>query len=101
MHVAMIHRKVNEGQLQEPVAFRFTFHSGAVTVAEEPLEDVPGFVTELPISQQLAIAIEEQGPLTAKELAEMTQLNLGSIQVTLSRERNFQRVGNNRWDSVK
>ena len=101
MHVAMIHRKVNEGQLQEPVAFRFTFHSGAVTVAEEPLEDVPGFVTELPMSQQLAIAIEEHGPMTAKELAEMTQLNLGSIQVTLSRERNFQRVGNNRWDSVK
>tara|TARA_R100000306_G_scaffold59910_1_gene59402 strand:+ start:354 stop:1289 length:936 start_codon:yes stop_codon:yes gene_type:complete len=97
MHVAMIHRKVNEGQLQGPVAFRFTFHKGAVTVAEEPIEDVPGFVSELPLPQQIRIALEEHGPQTAKDLAEMTGLNLGSIQVILSREKTFERVGNNRW----
>ena len=101
MHVAMIHRKVNEGQLQEPIAFRFTFHKRALSVVEEAIEDVPEFASELPMSQQLSIALQDHGPMTAKELAEITGLNLGSIQVTLSREKTFQRVGNNRWDNVK
>ena len=100
MHVAMIHKKVNEGQLQEPVAFRFTFHKGAVTVAEESIENVPEFSSELPVAEQLARALSQGGPQSAKELAEATQLNLGSIQVTLSRESMFQRVGNVRWDLV-
>jgi hypothetical protein len=99
MHVAMIHRKVNEGQLQAPVAFRFTFQTGAITVAEEAIGDVPAFATELPLGEQLSRALDEHGPQTAKDLAEMTGLNLGSVQVILSREKTFQRVGNNRWDT--
>jgi hypothetical protein len=99
MHVAMIHRKVNEGQLQAPVAFRFTFQPGAITVAEEAMGDVPAFATELPLGEQLSRALDEHGPQTAKDLAEMTGLNLGSVQVILSREKTFQRVGNNRWDT--
>ena len=97
MDVAMIHRKVNEGRMLEPMAFRFTFRTGTITVAEEPIGDVPGFVSELPLGQQLRIVLEEHGPRTAKELADITELNLGSVQVTLSRDRNFERVGNNRW----
>ena len=68
-------------------------------MAEEAVEDVPGFASELPLNQQLSRALEEHGPQSAKDLAEMTGLNLGSIQVTLSRDKNFQRVGNNRWDN--
>ena len=101
MHVAMIHKKVNEGQLQEPVAFKFTFHKGAVTVKEEAIEDVPEFSSELPVADQLAMALANSGPVSAKELAEATELNLGSVQVTLSRENRFQRVGNGRWDLVR
>jgi hypothetical protein len=101
MHVAMIHKKVNEGQLQQPVAFRFTFHKGAVTVAEEAIEDVPEFSSELPVADQLAMALTNSGPASAKELAEATELNLGSVQVTLSRENRFRRVGNVRWDLVR
>ena len=100
MHVAMIHKKVNEGQLQEPVAFKFTFHKGAVTVVEEAIEDVPEFASELPVAEQLAMALSNSGPQSAKELAEATQLNLGSVQVILSRDSRFQRVGNGRWDAV-
>ena len=98
MHVALIHRKVNEGRLQEPVSFRFTFHPNAVTVTEEPIEDVPEFLSELPLADQLVACFQDHGPQSAKDLATMTGLNLGSIQVTLSRDSRFRRIGNNRWD---
>ena len=101
MHVALLHRKVNEGQLQEPVAFRFTFHKGAVSVEEEPLAAVSDFVSELPVHEQMGLALSEHGPMTAKELAEITNLNVGSVQVYLSKNKTFQRVGNNRWDNME
>lgn len=101
MDVAMIHRKVNEGSLLEPMAFRFNFQPGVVTVKEQPMADVPGFTSELPINEQLIGALEEQGACTAKELAEITGLNLGTIQVVLSRDAHFKRVGSNRWDTTR
>ena len=100
MHVALIHRKANEGRLQEPVSFRFTFRLGSVTVTEESLEDVPGFVGELPLSEQLFQTLQEYGPQSAKDLANMTGLNLGSIQVILSRDSRFKRVGSSKWDAI-
>jgi len=98
MHVALIHRKANEARLQEPVSFRFRFQPGAVTVTEEAIEDVPDFVTELPMADQIAAAFQDHGPQSAKDLAGITGLNLGSIQVVLSRDARFRRIGNNRWD---
>ena len=98
MHVALIHKKVNEGRLQEPVSFRFTFHPGAVTVAEEPIGDIPDFVSDLPMAEQLVAAFKDHGPQSAKDMSTMLGLNLGSVQVTLSRDSRFRRIGNNRWD---
>ena len=98
MHVALIHKKVNEGRLQEPISFRFKFHHGAVTVTEESIEDVPGFIAELPVAEQMVAVFQDHGPQSAKDVATITGLNLGSIQVTLSRDSRFRRIGNNRWD---
>ena len=100
LHIALIHRKANEGRLLEPVSFKFTFRPGIVTVAEEMVEDVPGFIAELPLSEQLFQSIQVYGSQTAKDLAALTNLNLGSIQVILSRDGRFKRVGNNKWDVV-
>ena len=100
MHVALIHRKANEGRLQEPVSFRFDFHKGAVTVTEELLEDVPGFIGELPIAEQLFQTLQEYGPQSARDLASLTGLQLASIHVILSRDPRFKRAGNSKWDAV-
>ena len=71
-----------------------------MTVTEELLEDVPGFVGELPLSEQLFQTLQEYGPQSARDLANMTGLNLGSIQVILSRDPRFKRVGSSKWDAV-
>ena len=103
MHVALLHRKVNDGRLQQPISFRIQFHdSGAVTVASEPLEDVPDFVEELPIADQCVLALREHGPKSVKELVEITGLQSRSVSVVLSRNRTrFRRVGNQQWDNVE
>ena len=102
MHVALIHRKVNDGRLQRPVSFKIQWHeSGAVTVAQEELADVPDFVVELPIADQCAVAFREHGPKTVKELSEITGQQVRSLSVVLSRNRaRFRRVGNQQWDNV-
>jgi len=99
MHVALIHRKVNDGRLQRPVSFCIEWHdSGAVTVRQEEMLAVPEFVTELSIADQCAVALREHGPQTVKELAEITGLNARSIAVKISAMRGrFARVGNNQW----
>lgn len=98
MHVALLHRKVNEGQIQKPVSFEFKFHPQAVSVKEETLDSVPDFASELPISEQIVVAIRDGGAMTAKELAEYIGQALTSVQVILSRDRRFTRVGSSRWD---
>jgi len=103
MHVALIHRKVNDGRLQRPVSFKIQWHeSGAVTVAQEELADVPDFVVELPIADQCAVAFREHGPKTVKEISEITGQQVRSLSVVLSRNRTrFRRIGNQQWDNVE
>ena len=103
MHVALIHRKVNDGQLQKPMSFKIEWlPGGAVTVETEKLENIPDFVTELPLAEQCTVAFQEHGPKTVKELAEITGQAPRSLSVTLSRsKRKFRRIGNQRWDNVE
>mgnify|MGYP003147208339 CR=1 FL=1 len=103
MHVALIHRKVNDGRLQRPVSFKIQWHeSGAVTVAQEELADVPDFVVELPIADQCAVAFREHGPKTVKEISEITGQQVRSLSVVLSRNRTrFRRIGNQQWDNLE
>ena len=102
MHVALIHRKVNDGRLQHPMSFKIEWHGvGVVTVTPEELEAVPEFVTELPIADQCAVALREHGPKSVKELVEITGMNSRSVSVVLSRNRNkFRRIGNQQWDVI-
>ena len=98
MRIAVIHKKSNEGRLQAPMAFRFQFYPQAVTVAEESLADLPEFIGELPIAQQLIAQIEDQGPLTVKELVGGTDLNESSVRTTLSKKGNgFRKAGSSKW----
>ena len=102
MHVALLHRKVNDGRLQRPVSFCIKWHeTGAVTVEQEEMTDVPDFVEELPIADQCVVAFREHGPKTVKELSEITGQQVRSLSVVLSRNRaRFRRVGNQQWDMV-
>lgn len=104
MHCALIHTKVNDGQKQKPVAFKIEWlEGGAVTVNPEEIAEVPDFVEELPIPDQLDMALKEHGPRSVKELAEITGIKMGTISTTLSRKGNkgrFQRIGNAKWDAV-
>ena len=80
------------------MAFRFQFYPQAVTVAEESLADLPEFIGELPIAQQLIAQIEDQGPLTVKELVGGTDLNESSVRTTLSKKGNgFRKAGSSKW----
>jgi len=102
MHVALIHRKVNDGRLQHPLSFKIEWLDfGVVTVTPEALEEVPEFVTELPIADQCAVALREHGPKSVKELVEITGMQSRSVSVVLSRNRNrFRRIGNQQWDVI-
>ena len=74
--------------------------TGAVTVRSEEMGEVPEFVAELPIGDQCAIALRDNGPKSVKELAEITGQQARSISVVLSRSRSrFRRVGNQQWDN--
>ena len=102
-HGALIHRKVNDGRLQAPQAFCIRWHEGgAVTVKAEEMAEVAEFIDELPIADQCAIAIRDNGPRTVKELSEITGLQARSVSVVLSRSRSrFNKVGNQQWDNVR
>jgi len=82
------------------VSFRFNFHKGAVTVTGELLEDVPGFIGELPLAGQIFQTLQEYGPQSARDIASITNLNLASIQVILSRDTRFKRAGGSKWEAV-
>ena len=97
MHLALIHRKANEGKLQKPISFKFTFLANAVTVQEESMDDVPGFIDQLPLAEQLVAQLRDNGPLTVTELTELTNQPRASIAVTLSRDIRFSTGGNKRW----
>jgi DNA-directed RNA polymerase specialized sigma24 family protein len=103
MHVALIHRKVNDGRLQRPISFRIKWHdSGAVTVEPEEFEDVPEFVEELPLADQVAVAIRNHGPLTIDEIAEVTGQPKRSLATIVSRNRSrFRRIGDKKWDTIR
>jgi len=97
MRIAVIHKKSNEGRLQEPMAFRFQFYPSAVTVAEESLADLPEFIGELPMAEQLEAQLQEHGSLTLRDLVDATGLPLGSIKTTLSSQSRFAKAGNTKW----
>ena len=103
MHIALLHRKVNDGRLQRPVSFCIRWlDTGAVTVTQEDLADVPDFVVELPIADQCVAAFREHGAKTVKELSEITGQQVRSLSVVLSRNRaRFRRVGNQQWENVQ
>ncbi len=100
MHVALIHRKVNDGRLQKPVSFRIQWaDDNSVTVTPEALEDVPEFVSELPLREQIIQAIKNNGPMTIRQIAEETGEKPGSLSVIVSRNRDiFTKAGNDRWE---
>ena len=98
MHVALLHRKVNDGRLMHPLSFKIEWHhTGVVTVTQEDIESVPEFHSELSIADQLSLILRDQGPKTAKELQEATGLAAKSISTTLSRNARFENVGGQRW----
>ena len=100
MHVALIHRKVNDGRLQKPVSFCIQWtDDNSVTVSPEALEDVPEFVSELPLREQVIQAIRNNGPMTIRQIAEETGEKPGSLSVIVSRNRQiFTKAGNDRWE---
>ena len=98
MHLAVLHRKVNDGRLMRPLSFKIEWHhTGVVTVTQEDIESVPEFHSELSIADQLSLILRDQGPKTAKELQEATGLAAKSISTTLSRNKRFENVGGQRW----
>ena len=99
MHVALLHRKVNDGRLQKPMSFQIKWlDRGVVTVTPESLDSVPDFVTELPLADQIIQQLRDNGPQTVRKLAEATGANPRSLSVIVSRSPKFQKVGNDRWD---
>ena len=103
MHVALIHRKVNDGRLQRPISFQIKWvDNGIVTVMPESLESVPDFVTELPLAEQIAQQLREHGPRTIRQLADLIEgAKPNTLAVIVSRNRNrFAQAGNDRWRLV-
>jgi len=97
IHVALMHRKANEGRLQTSSSYRFHFDNGTVQLQMEMLEDVPEFFEELPLRERIAASLVRSGPTTARELAEDLGANAQSVQVILSRNNQFSKQGNNTW----
>jgi hypothetical protein len=97
IHVALMHRKANEGRLQTSSSYRFHFDNGSVRLQMEMLEDVPEFFDELPLRERITANLVRTGPMTARALAEDLGANAQSVQVILSRNNQFSKQGNNTW----
>jgi len=98
IHVALMHRKANEGRLQSSVSYKFEFNGNSVRVGMETLEDVPDFFDDMPLAERMVTTLRTQGATTVRELAETLGANQRSIQVMLSRDAQFVRAGNNTWE---
>lgn len=102
MHVALVHRKVNDGRLQKPLSFKIQWmDQHVVTVTPEALESVPEFATELPLADQVTIELRNQGAMTVRQIAEAIGKDHRTVSTIMSRNKNrFSKVGNDRWDVI-
>lgn len=97
IHVALIHRKANEGRLQASVSYRFSFEESTVRIMMEMMEDVPEFFSTLPLTDKMLLTLKDAGPISCRELADLLEANVRSVQTKLSSDSRFSQEGNNTW----
>lgn len=89
LHVGLFHFKKNIGGKIRPMGFRFTYEGNMIKVEPEDVKDVPGFVSEFPLSIQIKGELAS-GMKTIIELAEILDKTQQTVGTTLRRmaERN-------------
>lgn len=89
LHVGLFHYKKNIGGKIKPMGFRFTYEGNTIKVEPEDVKDVPGFVSEFPLSIQIKGELTS-GMKTIIELAEILDKTQQTVGTTLRRmaERN-------------
>ena len=96
-HLALIHRKVNQGRLLPTVGVRVAHADDSVTFSREEVED-EGLVKTLSNATRIERALRG-GAASAADLAQETGISDGVIRVTLARgkDRMFIRLADGRW----
>lgn len=95
---ALHHRKSNIVPLREAVGFRLSWDEGC-NLASLDIRQNAQLMRGMPYPEQAATAIEQNGPLTAEELADIMDTTPKLVATSMSADARFVTV-NGKWDFV-
>lgn len=97
IHLALFHRKVNNGKPLKPIGIRMDHTDTAVTFRKEEVEEID-LVAATSNATRIGRALHI-GPLTVEQIAEATGVTTGSVRTTLNRGRGslFVKMPDGRW----
>ncbi len=91
LSIALYHRKVNNGRLQNPFGLRFEFNQGMIKIHGMDLLEHPDLLVRAALPMRIIKSLSN-GSKTVKELSEETVTSESSIRGTLNRLRNKRKV---------
>ena len=91
--IGLFHRKSNNSRLYKPIGFEFTYLDDAIMIDNQDIKSVAGFMEHLSISTRI-IEVLKKGSMSAASIAEMTDIKLNIVKVTLSRMKAAKKVIN-------
>jgi hypothetical protein len=94
--IALSHYECNLGPKIMPLGFRLEFHKDSIRIICQEVSGIPELAGNVPIRQQCKQALES-GPMTVKEIAEVTSLKEDSIKTTLNRYKDIFTKEGDRW----
>lgn len=84
LELGLFQTKVNGPALRHPIGLRFQFADKLILASSVDVTDNPELASNLPLKDQI-VALLKHGALTAKEIAETLQANVGSVREMLRR----------------
>lgn len=91
LHIALFHRKVNDGRLERPLSLRMTFTEDATTITPEDARDVPLLGEGLSAGEPIWLALEQ--PISTGELAEELGLSAETVRQACGRDPRITQAG--------
>jgi hypothetical protein len=96
-HMALFHRKVNVGAIQQPIGIKVQHHDEGVVFSREQIQDA-GLVTGLSHGSRI-VKLLSDGALNVGEIAEELDIAEAIVRVTLNRgkEKTYVKLSDGRW----
>ena len=87
--VGILHRKINNGPLEMPQAYRIAFENEAVYFAPTDVKFIGEAEEKMPIKERIMFLLQEHEALEVKDISSMLERSEGTIRKTLHRNDAF------------